>query len=163
MSLLDVEVPLSTGPTLLRSIAGGRTLLVMNIASQCSFTTANLTALAEIVQQQQRASARNRVVVLLCPSAQFGQEPKKSACEVQSWVQQAYPALGSATNKETNVFFTEPLKVKGPQAHPLFLRLQEHFGAPVRWNYTKFVVDRHGVPRCKLEPGDVTSLESWLS
>eukprot|EP00056_Hartaetosiga_gracilis_P010914 m.163179 g.163179 ORF g.163179 m.163179 type:complete len:81 (-) comp13413_c0_seq1:161-403(-) len=48
--------------------------------------------------------------------------------------------------------------VNGSNAHPLFKflksRLSGSFGAFIKWNYTKFVCDRDGVPVKRFAPSD---------
>jgi len=88
-------------------------------------------------------------LVILCqPSNQFGkQEPLEGsdllAAIRRDWVHEASDSFQ----------FFERADVVGDDAVPLFLYLQNHENATgfmtnaIKWNFTKFLVDRSGVPQ----------------
>ncbi|MDA8390976.1 MAG: glutathione peroxidase, partial [Gammaproteobacteria bacterium] len=87
-------------------------------------------------------------VVLGFPCDQFGhQEPGDAA---------AIGAICHARYAVTFPMFAK-IEVNGPDAHPLFAWLTRAlpgwFGRRVRWNFTKFLIDRQGRPRCRFAPG----------
>jgi glutathione peroxidase len=62
-----------------------------------------------------------------------------------------------------------PVLVNGPNAHPCFkfLRsfLRDTLGTPVRWNFTKFLVNKQGLP-CKrfastISPAEIESFVEY--
>jgi glutathione peroxidase len=113
----------------------GSVLLIVNTASRCGFTPqyAGLEAL------QQRFAGRG-FSVLGFPCNQFGAQEPGDAAQIASFC-------------DTRFRVTFPLfakvEVNGPNAHPLFAWLKrERPGAlgtgAIKWNFTKFLVDRAG-------------------
>lgn len=126
------------GETLSLSKFRGQVLLIVNTASKCGFTPqfAGLEALY-------RSYRERGFAVLGFPSNQFGaQEPGTEA------------EIGAFCEKNYGVSFPmfAKIDVNGANAHPLykFLRQQKPglFGflghGAIRWNFTKFLVDREG-------------------
>ncbi|MFL6710234.1 MAG: glutathione peroxidase [Massilia sp.] len=113
----------------------GKVLLIVNTASACGFTP-QYKGLEAIYQQFKDQG----VEVLGFPCNQFGAQEKGSAEEIGAFC-------------EKNFGVTFPLfakvDVNGAEAHPLFRQLKHE--APgllgteaIKWNFTKFLVDRHG-------------------
>ncbi|MBI3581686.1 MAG: glutathione peroxidase [Nitrospinae bacterium] len=113
----------------------GKTLLIVNVASQCGFTPqyAGLEALYGKYKDE-------GLVVLGFPCNQFGGQEPGSESEIKSFC-------------ETNFQVTFPLfakiNVNGPGAHPLYQHLKKKkrgilFTKRIKWNFTKFLVDRYG-------------------
>jgi len=124
----------------------GRVLLIVNTASFCGFTPqyAGLEALY-------RKYRERGLTVLGFPCNQFGaQEPEAET--------------GIATFCSTKYGVTFPMFVKvevnGPNAHPLYKFLKKEkpglfgvFGSgAIRWNFTKFLVDRKGIVTARYGP-----------
>ncbi len=113
----------------------GKVLLIVNTASKCGFTP-QYTQLEELYNQYKDQG----LVVLGFPSNQFmNQEPGNNE-EIASFCKMEYGVTFPMFAKTD---------VKGENAHPLFTYLTEH--APgvlglkaVKWNFTKFLVDRNG-------------------
>lgn len=145
MSVYDFEVNLDGAAFSLKQFEG-RVVVVVNTASRCSFSSANVEALNELVRETQGA-----VCVLGFPCKQFAQEPL-SGCELKNW--------GLLLGLKFQLF--DEVQVKGPNAHPLFKFLQGRLGR-VHWNFTKYICDRQGVPMKRLEPGDVMSVKSEVA
>jgi glutathione peroxidase len=115
-----------------------RVLLIVNTASKCGFTPqyAGLEALYRAYQDR-------GFEVLGFPSNQFGQQEPGTAEEI-----------GAFCSKNYGVSFPifAKIDVNGPDAHPLyrFLKKQQPgilglVGAGgIKWNFTKFLVDRKG-------------------
>ncbi|MGO4889089.1 glutathione peroxidase [Anaerobacillus sp. MEB173] len=135
MSIYDINVKTIKGDEQSLAQYKGNVLLIVNTASKCGFTKqyAGLQALYEKYKDE-------HFEILGFPSNQFaGQEPEENE-EILSFC-------------ELNFGVTFPLftktDVKGSAAHPLFQYLTDH--APgllgikaVKWNFTKFLVDRNG-------------------
>jgi glutathione peroxidase len=121
----------------------GQALLIVNVASQCGFTPqyAGLEALY-------RAHKTHGFQILGFPCNQFGaQEPGDAN------------AIGSFCSQNYGVTFPifEKIEVKGPGAHPLYQFLTSAkrgiFGTrDVKWNFTKFLVDRTGTVTGRFAP-----------
>ena len=113
----------------------GKVLLIVNTASACGFTP-QYKGLEEIYQQFKDQG----VAVLGFPCNQFGAQEKGSEEEI-----------GAFCEKNFGVTFPlfAKIDVNGEQAHPLFKQLKHE--APgllgterIKWNFTKFLVDRNG-------------------
>jgi glutathione peroxidase len=112
----------------------GAVLLIVNTASACGFTPQykGLEAL------QQKYAARG-FSVLGFPCNQFGrQEPGNAA------------AIGEfcSTNYAVTFPMFDKIEVNGDNAHPLYRYLKGQkgglLGSAIKWNFTKFLVDRSG-------------------
>jgi glutathione peroxidase len=121
----------------------GRVLLIVNVASQCGFTPqyAALEAL-------HRRHADRGFAVLGFPSNQFGGQEPGSDAEIQAFCRTTYDV--------TFPLFAK-VDVNGPGADPLFDFLtRERRGvlgtARIKWNFTKFLVDREGEVRRRYAP-----------
>ncbi|MEF8755896.1 MAG: glutathione peroxidase [Accumulibacter sp.] len=113
----------------------GKVLLIVNTASQCGFTPqyAGLEAL------YQRYRERG-LVVLGFPCNQFGAQEPGDASEIASFCQKNYGVSFPMFAR---------IEVNGDNAHPLYQHLKK--AAPgllgseaIKWNFTKFLVDRAG-------------------
>jgi len=118
----------------------GKVLLIVNTASQCGFTPQyqGLQALHDQFSAQ-------GFEVLGFPCNQFGQQEPGSASDIQSFCETRYGV--------TFPLF-EKIDVNGPNAHPLFKFLTKASpgmaipllgsAEAVKWNFTKFLVNRQG-------------------
>ncbi|MGS1064500.1 glutathione peroxidase [Burkholderia glumae] len=113
----------------------GKVLLIVNTASECGFTP----QYAGLQQLHERFGARG-LAVLGFPCNQFGGQEPGDAAQIGAFCEQRFGV--------TFPLF-EKIDVKGEHAHPLFRYLTDE--APgllgtkmVKWNFTKFLVDRSG-------------------
>ncbi len=126
-----------------RSLAGedtplkrfaGKVLLIVNTASACGFTPQykGLEAL------QQKYGARG-FSVLGFPCNQFGRQEPGSATEIGEFCSSNYAVTFPMFDK---------IEVNGNNAHPLYQYLRQEksglLGSAIKWNFTKFLVDRSG-------------------
>lgn len=113
---------------------GGKVLLIVNTASQCGLTPqyADLEALYRRFEPQGFA-------VLGFPCNQFGSQEPGSEDEIAQFCETHYGV--------TFPMFAK-IDVNGTHAHPLyrFLKSQKGglLGSAIKWNFTKFLVDRSG-------------------
>ena len=124
----------------------GQVLLIVNTASQCGFTP-QYAGLENLYRKYKDRG----FAVLGFPSNQFGRQEPGTATEIAQFC-------------ETRFGVTFPLfakiDVNGPIAHPLFgfLRSKQPgmlgpFSAgAIRWNFTKFLIDRNGEPVARFGP-----------
>jgi glutathione peroxidase len=123
----------------------GQVLLIVNVASRCGFTPqyAGLETLY-------RSYRERGFAVLGFPCNQFGaQEPGDAA---------AIGAFCSTTFDVTFPMFAK-VEVNGANAHPLFVFLKQAkpgvLGTEsIKWNFTKFLVDREGTVVARYAPKD---------
>jgi glutathione peroxidase len=121
----------------------GKVLLIVNTASQCGFTPqyAGLEAL-------HRQYADRGFAVLGFPCNQFGKQEPGDAEQIRSFC--------SLTYDVTFPMFAK-IEVNGPGAHPLYGYLARQkpglLGSrAIKWNFTKFLVDRQGRPVRRFGP-----------
>jgi glutathione peroxidase-family protein len=77
------------------------------------------------------------------PSNQFGNQEPKPEAEIKQFI------------KKFNVEFdmTSKVNVNGEGAHPLWKYMKSKQGrAPIKWNFTKFLVDKTGQVVKRFEP-----------
>jgi glutathione peroxidase len=126
-----------------RSLAGeeiplqrfeGQVLLIVNTASACGFTPQykGLEAL-------QKQLGPRGFAVLGFPCNQFGRQEPGDAKEIERFCTGKYDV--------TFPMFAK-IDVNGSAAHPLFQYLRSEksglLGSSIKWNFTKFLVDRSG-------------------
>jgi glutathione peroxidase len=126
-----------------RSLAGedtpikkfeGKVLLIVNTASACGFTPQykGLEAL------QQKYGARG-FSVLGFPCNQFGRQEPGSAAQIGEFCSSNYAVTFPMFDK---------IEVNGGNAHPLYQYLRREksglLGSAIKWNFTKFLIDRSG-------------------
>jgi glutathione peroxidase len=123
----------------------GQVLLVVNVASRCGFTPqyTGLEALYRRYKEQGFA-------VLGFPCNQFGSQEPGDAVEIGSFCSTTYDVSFPMFAK---------IDVNGADAHPLYQHLKGAkpglLGtAGIKWNFTKFLVDRQGNVVRRFAPND---------
>jgi len=145
MGVYDFEASTLNGEPAPLSDYRGRVLLIVNTASKCGFTPqyAGLEAL-------HRKYDSRGLTVLGFPCNQFGQQEPGDAAEIANFCSLTYDVTFPMMSK---------IDVNGPQAHPLYRHLkQEKKGLlgsqAIKWNFTKFLVDRNGKVAGRFAPTD---------
>jgi len=114
----------------------GNVCLVVNVASKWGLTALNYTQLSALYPKYKDQGFR----VLAFPCNQFGGQEPGTEADIKEFV------------KQYNVTFDmfSKINVNGNNAHPLYKFLKEKQGGTIldaiKWNFTKFLVDRKGVP-----------------
>jgi len=120
-------------PVALKDFAG-KVLLVVNTASACGFTPQY-----EGLEKLQRDYAARGFSVLGFPCNQFGAQEPGDAKEIASFCKLTYDVSFPLFAK---------IDVNGAGAHPLYNFLKSEksgvLGAAIKWNFTKFLIDRSG-------------------
>ncbi len=135
MSLLDIPLTTLDGRETSLAEWRGQVLLVVNVASKCGFTPQY--AGLEALYRRHRGAG---FAVLGFPCDQFGHQEPGSEAEIGQFC--------SLTYDVTFPMFAK-VEVNGPGAHPLWTALKAArpglLGSEaVKWNFTKFLVDRAG-------------------
>ncbi|MGA8706626.1 MAG: glutathione peroxidase [Steroidobacteraceae bacterium] len=145
MSVHDYSAQTIEGTEQSLSVYRGHPLLIVNVASQCGFTPqyAGLEALY-------RKYRDRGLLVLGFPCDQFGHQEPGDEAEIKSFC--------SSTFDVTFPMFAK-IKVNGAEAHPLYRYLKQSrpglLGLEgIKWNFTKFLVDRNGQPVRRYAPSD---------
>jgi glutathione peroxidase len=120
-----------------------RVLLVVNVASKCGFTPQY-----EGLERLFRKYGGKGFVVLGFPCNQFGGQEPGAASEIANFCTRNYAISFPMFAK---------IDVNGPDAHPIYRFLKgEKKGLlgteAIKWNFTKFLVDRHGHVTARFAP-----------
>ena len=113
----------------------GKTLLIVNVASNCGFTS-QYRDLQNLYSEYQAKGLE----ILGFPCNQFGAQEPGSAEQIQNFC---------STNYGVTFPMFEKTDVNGGGSHPLYLYLKDQ--APgilgttgIKWNFTKFLVSKDG-------------------
>jgi glutathione peroxidase len=135
MSFYDLSAKAIDGSEVQFEQFRGKPLLVVNVASKCGFTP-QYEGLEELYERY----AAEGLVVLGFPCDQFGHQEPGDEDEIQSFCSTTYGVKFPMFAK---------IEVNGPNTHPVYRFLKSE--APgllgttsVKWNFTKFLVDRSG-------------------
>jgi glutathione peroxidase len=112
----------------------GQVLLIVNTASACGFTPQY-----EGLQELHQALSSRGFSVLGFPCNQFGRQEPGDERQIGEFCTSNYAV--------TFPMFAK-IDVNGARAHPLYNHLKNAksglLGASIKWNFTKFLVDRSG-------------------
>lgn len=134
MSVHEFSVTAADGSTVNMSDYAGKVLLIVNVASKCGFTP-QYEGLEELY-----ATYKDRgLVVIGFPCNQFGHQEPGTDAEIQEFCRLTYgvefPVMGK-------------IEVNGDKTDPLYTFLKKGkggiLGSAIKWNFTKFLVDRNG-------------------
>lgn len=123
----------------------GKTLLVVNVASKCGFTP-QYTGLEAMYRKYKSQG----LVVLGFPCDQFGHQEPGNADEIKNFC---------ATKYDVSFPLFAKIEVNGAHTHPIYKLLKQSargiFGSEgVKWNFTKFLIDKHGTIVRRYAPTD---------
>ena len=126
----------------------GKVLLIVNVASNCGFTSQYRD-----LQNLYTAYQAKGLEILGFPCNQFGAQEPGSAEQIQSFC---------STNYGVTFPMFEKIDVNGDGTHPLYLYLKDQ--APgilgttgIKWNFTKFLVSKDGQSITRLASADGAS------
>ena len=142
---LDINSP--SGQTISMQDFEGKVVLVVNTATQCG-----LTPQFDGLEKLHQTYKDQGLIVLGTPCNQFGgQEPLKNEEMTET----------CKINHGVTFQLTEKIKVNGADTHPLFVYLKDELGSilgkKIKWNFTKFLIDRDGNPYKRYAPTTVPS------
>ena len=129
-----------------------KVLLIVNTASKCGFTP-QYTGLEELWRKYKDRG----LVILGFPCNQFGAQEPGNAAEIANFCSLTYDVSFPMMSK---------IDVNGPSADPLYAWLKREkkglLGSEnVKWNFTKFLVDKSGEAVARFAPADTPqTLES---
>ena len=134
-SVFDFSATTIDGQFLDLSAYKGKVLLIVNTASKCGFTP-QYKGLQKIFEQY----VEQGFEVLGFPCDQFGHQEPGNEADINSFCEMNFGVSFPLFAK---------IDVNGKDAHPLFAHLKTE--APgllgsegIKWNFTKFLVDREG-------------------
>ncbi|MBW8200208.1 glutathione peroxidase [Flagellimonas abyssi] len=131
----------------------GKAIVVVNTASKCG-----LTPQYEGLETLYKNYKNQGLVILGFPCNQFGNQEPDSADDIQEFCQVNYGVSFPMFAK---------VDVNGSGAHPIFKYLKSELsgllGGKIKWNFTKFVIDKTGKPAKRFAPTtEPSAMESYL-
>jgi glutathione peroxidase len=131
----DFSAKSITGEEVSMSTYKGKVVLVVNVASECGFTSQyeGLEKLYETYKDQ-------GLVILGFPCNQFGGQESGTEKEIQNFCK---------LNFGVTFPLFEKIEVNGDGTHPLYIFLKSEatgfLGTKgIKWNFTKFLIDKNG-------------------
>ena len=145
MSFYDIDIVGIDGKPQKMDVYRGKTLLIVNVASQCGYTPqySGLQTLYDKFKDK-------GFVVLGFPCNQFGQQEPDGEAEIEQFCSRNYGV--------TFPMFAK-IEVNGENAHPLYKYLKSEkpgiLGTEaIKWNFTKFLVGSDGTVFKRYAPND---------
>ena len=134
-TFFDLNVNSINGDVLNLSKLQGKTILLVNVASNCGFTKQY-----DDLQKLYDDFKDKGLVVVGVPTNQFGGQEPGTAVEIQSFCEKNYGV---------SFLMTEKVDVKGSNQHPLYkwLTSKEMNGktnSTVKWNFQKYLINDEG-------------------
>ena len=143
MNFYELEAKKINGETVPMSTYKGKPVVVVNTASKCGLTP-QYEGLEELYQKYREKGLH----ILGFPCNQFANQEPGSSEDIEEFCQVNY-----------GVSFTmfEKVEVNGKNAHPIFKFLKSKLsggllGSRIKWNFTKFVIDKNGKPVKRFAP-----------
>lgn len=142
MKFYDFEAKKLSGQTVKMDEFKDKAVIVVNTASKCGLTP-QYEGLEKLYQKYKDEG----LVILGFPCNQFGNQEPGNSASIESFCQVNYGVSFPIFDK---------IKVNGDDAHPLFKYLKSKlggwFGAKIKWNFTKFLLDKNGKPVKRFSP-----------
>ena len=131
-TFFDLNVNSINGDELNLSKLKGKTILLVNVASNCGFTKQY-----DDLQNLHESYKNKGLVVIGMPSNQFGGQEPGSETEIKKFCE---------TNFNITFQMTSKYDVKGDNAHPIYIWAKETFGKSTvpKWNFHKILINKEG-------------------
>jgi|TARA_B110000285_G_scaffold204961_1_gene242337 glutathione peroxidase len=147
MNVYDLKINKPSGEPIDFSQFKNKTLLFVNTATKCGLTP-QFDGLEKLHQQYKDQG----LIVIGFPCNQFlSQEPETNDTIVEA----------CRINHGVTFPLTEKIKVNGSDSHPVFKYLKDEmpgtFTKSIKWNFTKFIIDKNGKPFKRYAPKIVPS------
>jgi glutathione peroxidase len=129
----------------------GKTLLLVNVASQCGYTP-QYEGLQKIYSKYKDRG----LVVLGFPANNFGAQEPGTDQEIKTFCSTRYNVTFPMFSK---------ISVKGPDQHPLYQYLTNagtnpKFAGEIKWNFNKFLIDKQGNITARFDSKDAPESET---
>ena len=131
-TFFDLNVNSISGDELNLSKLKGKTILLVNVASNCGFTKQY-----DDLQNLHETYKNKGLVVIGMPSNQFGGQEPGSETEIKKFCE---------TNFNITFQMTSKYDVKGDNAHPIYIWAKQTFGKSTvpKWNFHKILINKEG-------------------
>lgn len=147
-TIYNIEANSLSGKKVSLSEWKDRVILIVNTASKCGFT-GQYEGLEKLYEKHKDKG----LVILGFPCNQFNNQEPGDAESIQK---------GCMLNYGVTFPMFEKIDVNGTDAHPLFVYLKNELPGfinnAIKWNFTKFLIDKNGVPFKRY--GSITKPES---
>jgi len=145
-SLYDLKMNSLEGKSIDFSQYKGKTLLIVNTASECGYTPqyADLQKLQE--------AYGSKIVILGFPANNFGGQEPGTNTEIASFCKKNYGVTFQMFEK---------ISVKGNDQHPLYAWLKDKTGQEPSWNFCKYLVKPDGT--VKFFKSSVNPMDSQIT
>ncbi len=148
MIFYDFEAKKINGENISMQQFKGKTVLVVNTASKCTASKCGLTPQFEGLEKMYEKYKDKGLVILGFPCNQFAHQDPGSSSEISEFC---------VVNYGVTFPMFEKVDVNGKNAHPIFKYLKSQlkgglFGSKIKWNFTKFVIDKNGNPVKRFAP-----------
>ncbi len=144
MNLYDITVTDRKGTPVTLSRYKGKTLLIVNTATGCGFTPQY-----EGLEALYRKYKDQGLEILDFPCNQFGHQAPGTQEEIHQFCTMNYDVSFPQFAK---------IEVNGPGESPLYSYLKSQqsgiLGSKIKWNFTKFLVDKNGNVTNRYAPTD---------
>jgi len=145
MSFYDIDLVTIDGRPQKLDVYRGKTLLIVNVASQCGYTPQY-----EGLQALYGKFKDRGLVVLGFPCNQFGKQEPNGEAEIEQFCSSKFGVTFPMFSK---------IDVNGANAHPLYQYLKSEKPGilgieAIKWNFTKFLVGSDGTVLKRYAPGD---------
>ncbi len=120
----------------------GKVIIIVNTASKCGLTP-QYTELEHLYKKYKEQG----LIILGFPCNQFGNQEQGTDSDITQTCQINYGVTFPIFQKTD---------VNGPDAHPIFKYLTQQkpgiFGKRISWNFTKFIINKQGLPVKRFAP-----------
>ena len=145
MSIYDIEVKDIDGKVFTMKKYENRIMLIVNVASKCGFTNQY-----EGLEELHKKYFDKGLSVLGFPCNQFLSQEPGTEEQIKEFCSLTYGVEFEMFSK---------IDVNGENAHPLYKFLKESSKGvlgteAIKWNFTKFLVDKEGIPHSRYAPTD---------
>lgn len=142
MNFYDFEAESLNGQKRSMAEFKDKVVIVVNTASKCG-----LTQQFEGLEQLNKKYKDEGLVIIGFPCNQFAKQEPGEAKEIQAFCELNYGVSFPMFGK---------IDVNGDKAHPLYKYLKSKkggwFNSSIKWNFTKFVIDKKGNPVKRFAP-----------
>ncbi len=131
-----------------------KVVIIVNTASKCGFTP-QYEGLEKLYEKYKKQG----LVILGFPCNQFGKQEPGSEKEISE---------GCLINYGVTFPMFSKIDVNGENEHPLFSYLKKSLpnllGKSIKWNFTKFIINKNGIPVKRYAPiKSPSSMEKAIS